>query len=59
MHPIACALYCRLQHRHSIYAPGVFTGYVASVIPGLAGAQLAALTQALERAADTLEVPVR
>jgi N-acetylated-alpha-linked acidic dipeptidase len=52
--------------RHSIYAPGQYTGYAAVVIPGvneaidaknaqLAGEQLQALTDALNRAAATLE----
>jgi N-acetylated-alpha-linked acidic dipeptidase len=52
--------------RHAIYAPGQYTGYAAVVIPGvneaidaknaqLAGEQLQALTQALNRAAGVLE----
>jgi N-acetylated-alpha-linked acidic dipeptidase len=52
--------------RHTIYAPGEFTGYSAVVIPGvneaidardlkLATQQLTVLTQALTRAAQTLE----
>jgi N-acetylated-alpha-linked acidic dipeptidase len=52
--------------RHSIYAPGEYTGYAAVVIPGVnealdkgdserARQQLAVLTAALERAAKTLE----
>jgi N-acetylated-alpha-linked acidic dipeptidase len=52
--------------RHSIYAPGQYTGYAAVVIPGvneaidaknthLAGDQLQALTDALNRAAAVLE----
>jgi len=52
--------------RHTIYAPGEFTGYAAVVIPGVneaidakdatrATQQLAVLTQALTRAAHTLE----
>jgi N-acetylated-alpha-linked acidic dipeptidase len=52
--------------RHAIYAPGEYTGYAAVVIPGVnealdkgdserARQQLAALTEALERAAKTLE----
>jgi N-acetylated-alpha-linked acidic dipeptidase len=52
--------------RHSIYAPGQYTGYAAVVIPGvneaidaknvqLATEQLQALTDALNRAAATLE----
>jgi N-acetylated-alpha-linked acidic dipeptidase len=52
--------------RHSIYAPGQYTGYSAVVIPGvneaidsknaqMAGGQLQALTDALNRAAAVLE----
>lgn len=52
--------------RHSIYAPGQYTGYAAVVIPGvneaidaknaqLTAEQLQALTEALNRAAATLE----
>ena len=52
--------------RHSIYAPGEYTGYAAVVIPGVneaidkgdadrARKQLGALAAALERAAKTLE----
>ncbi len=52
--------------RHVIYAPGVYTGYAAVVIPGVNEAldkgdaervrqQLAVLTAALERAAKVLE----
>jgi N-acetylated-alpha-linked acidic dipeptidase len=52
--------------RHSIYAPGQYTGYAAVVIPGVneaidaknaqvAGEQLQALTDALNRAAAVLE----
>lgn len=52
--------------RHSIYAPGEYTGYAAVVIPGVnealdkgdaerARQQLAVLTAALERAAKVLE----
>jgi len=52
--------------RHAIYAPGRYTGYAATVIPGVNEAidandaaateqQLAALTAALNRAATTLE----
>jgi N-acetylated-alpha-linked acidic dipeptidase len=51
--------------RHTIYAPGEFTGYAAVVIPGVnealdakdaprAAQQLTVLTQALDRAARTL-----
>jgi N-acetylated-alpha-linked acidic dipeptidase len=56
----------RPWYRHSIYAPGEYTGYAAVVIPGVnealdkgdaerARQQLAVLTAALERAAKTLE----
>jgi N-acetylated-alpha-linked acidic dipeptidase len=56
----------RSWYRHTIYAPGEFTGYSAVVIPGVNEAldardanrsaqQLAVLTQALTRAAQTLE----
>jgi N-acetylated-alpha-linked acidic dipeptidase len=56
----------RPWYRHTIYAPGEFTGYAAVVIPGvneaidagnpeLAAQQLAVLTQALDRAASTLD----
>jgi N-acetylated-alpha-linked acidic dipeptidase len=52
--------------RHTIYAPGEFTGYAAVVIPGVneaidakdlnrATQQLGVLTQALDRAAQTLQ----
>jgi len=52
--------------KHTIYAPGEFTGYAAVVIPGVnealdskdqprAAQQLMVLTQALDRAAQTLE----
>jgi len=52
--------------RHAIYAPGEYTGYAAVVIPGVneaidagdrprAAAELLHLTQALNRAAATLE----
>ncbi len=55
----------RPWYRHTIYAPGVFTGYSAVVIPGvneaidarnptLAAQQLAVLAQALDRAANAL-----
>jgi N-acetylated-alpha-linked acidic dipeptidase len=55
----------RPWYRHTIYAPGEFTGYAAVVIPGvneaidaknpvLASQQLAVLAQALDRAANTL-----
>jgi N-acetylated-alpha-linked acidic dipeptidase len=56
----------RPWYRHTIYAPGEFTGYAAVVIPGVnealdahdsqrAAQQLTVLTQALTRAAQTLE----
>lgn len=56
----------RPWYRHTIYAPGEYTGYAAVVIPGVneaidaknaavAAQQLTVLTQALERAAQTLE----
>jgi N-acetylated-alpha-linked acidic dipeptidase len=56
----------RPWYRHTIYAPGEFTGYSAVVLPGvnealdakdqqLAAQQLAVLAQALTRAAQTLE----
>jgi N-acetylated-alpha-linked acidic dipeptidase len=56
----------RPWYRHSIYAPGVYTGYSAVVLPGVndaldakdlgrASLQLAELTQALERATHALE----
>jgi N-acetylated-alpha-linked acidic dipeptidase len=56
----------RPWYRHTIYAPGEYTGYSAVVIPGvneaidahdarLAAQQLMVLTQALERAARTLD----
>ena len=55
----------RPWYRHTIYAPGEFTGYSAVVIPGvseaiearnaaLAAQQLGVLTQALDRAAAVL-----
>jgi N-acetylated-alpha-linked acidic dipeptidase len=56
----------RPWYRHTIYAPGEFTGYSAVVIPGvnealdakdsnLAAQQLAVLAQALDRAAHALD----
>jgi N-acetylated-alpha-linked acidic dipeptidase len=56
--------------KHTIYAPGEYTGYAAVVIPGVneaidakdaqrGQAQLAALTAALNRAAATLESGAR
>jgi N-acetylated-alpha-linked acidic dipeptidase len=55
----------RPWYRHTIYAPGEFTGYAAVVIPGVnealdakdqarAAQQLTVLTQALNRAAQAL-----
>jgi N-acetylated-alpha-linked acidic dipeptidase len=55
----------RPWYRHTIYAPGEFTGYSAVVIPGvneaidarntmLAAQQLAVLSQAVDRAANAL-----
>jgi N-acetylated-alpha-linked acidic dipeptidase len=55
----------RPWYRHTIYAPGVYTGYAAVVIPGVneaidgkdastAQQQLGVLTEALNRAAQTL-----
>jgi N-acetylated-alpha-linked acidic dipeptidase len=56
----------RPWYRHTIYAPGEFTGYSAVVIPGVneaidarnatsASQQLAVLAQAIDRAAHTLD----
>ncbi|MGO9338545.1 MAG: M28 family metallopeptidase [Terracidiphilus sp.] len=56
----------RPWYRHTIYAPGEFTGYAAVVIPGVNEAidakdssravqQLTVLTQSLDRATHTLE----
>jgi N-acetylated-alpha-linked acidic dipeptidase len=56
----------RPWYKHTIYAPGEYTGYAAVVIPGVneaidakdagrAAQQLTVLTQALDRAAKTLE----
>jgi N-acetylated-alpha-linked acidic dipeptidase len=56
----------RPWYRHTIYAPGEFTGYAAVVLPGVNEAldardvnrtakQLEVLTQALDRAARTLD----
>jgi N-acetylated-alpha-linked acidic dipeptidase len=56
----------RPWYRHTIYAPGEYTGYAAVVIPGVneaidakdaarASKQLTALTQALDRATQTLD----
>jgi len=56
----------RPWYKHTIYAPGEYTGYAAVVIPGVneaieakdssrASAQLAVLANALDKAAQTLE----
>jgi N-acetylated-alpha-linked acidic dipeptidase len=56
----------RPWYRHTIYAPGEYTGYAAVVIPGVneaidakdaarAAQQLGVLAQALARAAQTLD----
>lgn len=56
----------RPWYRHTIYAPGEYTGYAAVVIPGVnegidakdagrTSAQLAALTEALNRSSSILE----
>jgi N-acetylated-alpha-linked acidic dipeptidase len=56
----------RPWYKHTIYAPGEYTGYAAVVIPGVneamdahdesrAAQQLTALAQALDRAAQTLD----
>ena len=56
----------RPWYRHTVYAPGEYTGYAAVVIPGvneaidahnaeLAAQQLTVLAQALDRAAQTLD----
>jgi N-acetylated-alpha-linked acidic dipeptidase len=56
----------RPWYKHTIYAPGEYTGYTAVVIPGVneaieakdpgrAASQLAVLAEALTRAAQTLE----
>jgi N-acetylated-alpha-linked acidic dipeptidase len=56
----------RPWYKHTIYAPGEYTGYAAIVIPGVneaieakdstrASAQLMVLAQCLEKAAQTLE----
>jgi N-acetylated-alpha-linked acidic dipeptidase len=60
----------RPWYRHTIYAPGEYTGYAAVVIPGVneaidsmdratAQEQLGVLTEALDRAATTLEAVAR
>jgi len=56
--------------RHTIYAPGEYTGYAAVVIPGVneaidakdlnrAQAQMTALTEAINRADGTLEAAAK
>jgi N-acetylated-alpha-linked acidic dipeptidase len=56
--------------KHTIYAPGEYTGYAAVVIPGVneaidakdgarGSAQLSILTEAINRAASTLEMAVK
>lgn len=60
----------RPWYKHVVYAPGEYTGYEAVVIPGVneaieandavrAQSQLKALTEALNRAADTLEAAAK
>jgi N-acetylated-alpha-linked acidic dipeptidase len=60
----------RAWYRHTIYAPGEFTGYAAVVIPGVneaieaadptrAQLQLTALTEALNRSAAILEASAK
>ena len=60
----------RSWYKHTIYAPGEFTGYAAVVIPGVneaidasdsarAQAQLSILAEALNRAAATLETAAK
>jgi N-acetylated-alpha-linked acidic dipeptidase len=60
----------RPWYKHTVYAPGEFTGYAAVVIPGVneaidahddtrAAAQLFALTEALNRAAGVLEAAAK
>jgi N-acetylated-alpha-linked acidic dipeptidase len=60
----------RPWYRHTIYAPGEFTGYAAVVIPGVnegidapdaprAQSQLTALTEALNRSAAILEAAAK
>jgi N-acetylated-alpha-linked acidic dipeptidase len=60
----------RSWFRHTIYAPGEYTGYAAVVIPGVteaisapdaerAATQLAVLADALNRAAEVLEAAVK
>ncbi|QNI33599.1 M28 family metallopeptidase [Alloacidobacterium dinghuense] len=60
----------RTWYKHTIYAPGEYTGYAAVVIPGVneaidakdsarGAAQLTALTEAINRAASTLETAAK
>lgn len=60
----------RSWYKHTIYAPGQYTGYAAVVIPGVnealdqknatvAQQQLAVITEALNRCATTLEAAAR
>jgi N-acetylated-alpha-linked acidic dipeptidase len=60
----------RPWYKHTVYAPGEYTGYAAVVIPGVneaidakdattAQAQLEVLKEALNRAAGTLEGAAR
>jgi len=60
----------RPWYKHTIYAPGEYTGYAAVVIPGVnealdakdsarAAAQLTTLTEAINRAAATLEAAAK
>jgi N-acetylated-alpha-linked acidic dipeptidase len=62
----AAGLPNRPWFKHTVYAPGEYTGYAAVVIPGVneaidakdaarAQSQLTVLTEAINRAADTLE----
>jgi N-acetylated-alpha-linked acidic dipeptidase len=62
----AAGLPNRPWFKHTVYAPGEYTGYAAVVIPGVneaidakdpaqAQSQLTVLTEAVNRAADTLE----
>ena len=66
----AAGLPNRSWFKHTIYAPGEYTGYAAVVIPGVneaidakdssrGQAQLTALTEAINRASDTLEAAAK
>jgi N-acetylated-alpha-linked acidic dipeptidase len=66
----AAGLPNRSWFKHTIYAPGEYTGYAAVVIPGVneaidakdssrGQAQLTALTEAINRAAGTLEAAAK